>query len=259
METTSIEKDAILAFHPDILFFATESFADATRFVGSYSYNKNYQLALTRSPYEGNSFVYKTRARSEDRSTFRAEPNHVFLLGEVARSRILVAPKVKSSGESPKITRVSLKRVSDATKLAVDLFKRDAEALEAIVLAEADQRTRVASNWYQCAGIGSAYEAETIEVDCSCYSESIDGAVSTGMIILVDATMHRQDTYIHGTLSKVSIAGAKTRPVPITEQAYSLVAHRIHVFSQEDAIDAGFVNGAAATTSAMKALNISDG
>ncbi|KAJ7026058.1 hypothetical protein C8F04DRAFT_1268529 [Mycena alexandri] len=66
MDLTSIKEILAPTPHPNIAFFAAESSAHATRLVGSYTHNRDYQIALIRSESEGNSYVYKTRIKTAE-------------------------------------------------------------------------------------------------------------------------------------------------------------------------------------------------
>lgn len=101
MDLTSIKEILAPTPHPNIAFFAAESSAHATRLVGSYTHNRDYQIALIRSESEGNSYVYKTRIKSRDRATITALPKHVFLLGEVLHTTAINTPKTKASSAFP--------------------------------------------------------------------------------------------------------------------------------------------------------------
>ncbi|KAJ7024238.1 hypothetical protein C8F04DRAFT_1270570 [Mycena alexandri] len=96
-------------------------------------------------------------------------------------------------------------------KKALELFRLDFLALKEIVLAEAN--------------------------------EIFNGTITEGEIVLVDATMHRRDTYVDGVLTK----------------EYMIVAHSIEIISTADAVDAGFIDPSADLRDKLEvALHISE-
>ncbi|KAJ7754890.1 hypothetical protein B0H16DRAFT_1458916 [Mycena metata] len=240
------------ATHPDCAFFATEKLVSASRLIGSYVHKRHYQIALIPSKTEGNSFVYKNRVHNNDRATTAANPQHVFVFGEVACVEDSQGPPARAQGHSSGTTRTYLKALSNATEMDVDSFERDLRALWDVVESECDQvqisleisnaalrnsqRTAVCEVWCRSAEdsmdpIKSGY----ISVNSNCFTEEIDGPMTTGSIALIDVMMHRKDRYVDGVLTK----------------AYNLVAHKIQVLTPDGAEKAGFLHATAEMSDKM--------
>ncbi|KAJ7039421.1 hypothetical protein C8F04DRAFT_1255122 [Mycena alexandri] len=215
--------------HPSPEFFTAEIPVSATTFVGCYTHGRDYQLALIRTPLEGNSFVYKARGNIKSTPSAGAKCHHVFLLGAVIDLASLVAIQSKAS------------QIPHATNKANRLFARDFAALEGIMVDEKDESTAISSTWCKRLTVENGSTVDQIQLDCSPLAEICSGPLGLGCILLIDATMHMQDVYREGVLSKL----------------YTLVAHKINVIEESDAADVGIVDNVNGITDNLgKMLNI---
>ncbi|KAJ7031319.1 hypothetical protein C8F04DRAFT_1262927 [Mycena alexandri] len=201
--------------HPNIAFFATENHASADSLVGCYTHNKHYQLALIRTLTEGNSFVYKTRIGSRDRASIPANPIHVYILGSIHDIEHTAVGSEASMINSA-IGRITVHKLKDSTAKATDLFYRDFSALEGIILQEEKADTVLSSIWTRRGDDGTEFPDDSIFVDYSCFAEARIRSTEPfqiGSNVLLDVTMHRQDQYVDGILSKT----------------YTLIAHKVRI------------------------------
>ncbi|KAJ7019072.1 hypothetical protein C8F04DRAFT_1198114 [Mycena alexandri] len=214
-------------------FFAEESTAYATSLLGSYKFNKHFQIALSRTPRQGNAYTFFVQA----------EPFHAFVLGTVAG--IISIDSEKLSQNAAPVGRMSITQINEPSERVQEMFEKSCAVLGNIMR---DETTKVSLFYFllpsirrresnlifnlQDGCIARSWLTEgpspQIFIDYGWSSDFTDGPIDFGSNVLVDVTLHRYDVYEDGVLAKV--------------QNYSLVAHSIHVIDTEEMREAGFVN-----------------
>ncbi|KAJ7025250.1 hypothetical protein C8F04DRAFT_1191604 [Mycena alexandri] len=222
MELNPVPVKALFSTHPETIFLAKESSSCATSLLGSYRFNRHFQIALSRTPLEGNSYVYKHRVRRNPNDFVQAGTFHAFLLGTVegtgSAKPASAADKLSHNAETVK--QMKLVQITNPSNKAQELFERGHSMLNEILNEEMSNHGSIERAW-----VGKSPKSPIV-IDYGWFSEFIDGPMDVGSDVLMDVTLHRHDAYADGLLVK----------------NYSLIAHEIHVVDAEDLQLTGFVN-----------------
>ncbi|KAJ7819539.1 hypothetical protein B0H13DRAFT_2378334 [Mycena leptocephala] len=204
-----------VASHPTAAFFESEAAVDATTLLGVYSPGVDFEISLVPSTSKGNSFVYKSRATGA--------PFHAFLLGRVCGIEKIVADQGETTHGSVFISRLALGTTSDASEKATILFHNDVSTLQTIMNEEMADYHTITSVW--CTEDVEDDDNSRIYVDYSIYSKNVNGTLAIDSIVLIDATLHRQDAYVGQKLAK----------------GYHVVAHEVEVIGTDTLERAGLL------------------
>ncbi|KAJ7607068.1 hypothetical protein DFH06DRAFT_1347567 [Mycena polygramma] len=134
----------------------------------------------------------------------------------------------------PDITRYELRLLPGATARAVTAFKNDVSVLVSAMIEEACPDTMILGTWAEDTGEGKIHFCHHN------FTTTINGMPDVGQCVVVDVSLHRIDTVMHGMKCK----------------SYSLIAHTTEIVHPARLRAAGVIMESLATS--MEETQVAD-
>ncbi|KAJ7021402.1 hypothetical protein C8F04DRAFT_1195529 [Mycena alexandri] len=165
--------------HPSSEFYLANS-DPAVNFISFNKYEKDFELTLVLSTTQGNTWHYRT---CKDGSLWRA-----LLFGEVVGHQKVTALLGERQHGEREIVKLTVKCIPNPSPKIAQLFAEDHMELLTIVESESSHPPSAFESW-----VGTEAGDKFFIVDYSPFTTVVNGPVSNGSNILVDASFRRVD------------------------------------------------------------------
>ncbi|KAJ6518263.1 hypothetical protein C8R47DRAFT_1205329 [Mycena vitilis] len=198
-----MSSESPVLMYPPSSFFLEQVALDAAQLVGAAAPAEELQLTLCPKYVEkigGNCFIYRSSAT---RQLFRG-----LLFGVVNSTNAAVAETAEAAPLS--VNRITIASIPSARAAVTALFDNDVVFLEEIVRKENARHDICVRSW-----VGQSHNENVISFELNAYTTIVNGPIQVGDAVMADVSLHRQDAYVAGTMTRV----------------YRLIAHdaeRIH-------------------------------